>query len=55
MPAFLVKKSASDSEIKKAYRRLSRQYHPDKGGAEERFAEIAVGELSRVLVVRIGG
>jgi len=38
-------KGASDAEIKKAYRRLAKQYHPDvnKGakGAEDRFKEIS--------------
>ena len=39
-----VDKKASDEEIKKAYRKLARQYHPDHNpgdaGAEERFKEI---------------
>jgi molecular chaperone DnaJ len=39
-----VSKGASASEIKKAYRKLARQYHPDKNPgdieAEERFKEI---------------
>ena len=39
-----VDKKASDKEIKKAYRRLARQYHPDKNpddkAAEEKFKEI---------------
>lgn len=36
-----VQKSASDDEIKKAFRKLAVQYHPDKdGGNEEKFKEI---------------
>lgn len=36
-----VEKGASDDEIKKAYRKLAHQYHPDKqGGDESKFKEI---------------
>ena len=35
-----VTQSASSDEIKKAYRTLSKEYHPDAGGDAERFNEI---------------
>jgi curved DNA-binding protein len=35
-----VGKNASESEIKKAYRKLAHQHHPDKGGDKAKFQEI---------------
>ncbi len=35
-----VPKGASDDEIKKAYRKLASQHHPDKGGDTAKFQEI---------------
>lgn len=35
-----VDKTASQDEIKKAYRRLAHKHHPDKGGDEKKFKEI---------------
>jgi len=36
-----VNKEASDSEIKKSYRKLAKENHPDKGGDSEKFKQIA--------------
>src|SRR3954465_15682434 len=39
-----VPKEASEEDVKKAYRRLARKYHPDvnkEKGAEEKFKEIS--------------
>jgi molecular chaperone DnaJ len=36
-----VASDATPEEVKRAYRRLAREHHPDAGGDEERFKEIA--------------
>ncbi len=36
-----VDKSASKKDIRKAYMKLSREHHPDKGGDEHKFKEIS--------------
>ena len=36
-----VDKNATQDELKKAYRKLSKEHHPDKGGDEEKFKEIS--------------
>jgi len=36
-----VSESAADKEIKAAYRRLSKQHHPDSGGDEEKFKDVS--------------
>ena len=35
-----VDKSASETELKSAYKKASMQHHPDRGGSEAKFKEI---------------
>lgn len=42
-----IEKTASSDDIKKAFRKLAHQHHPDKGGDESKFKE--VGEAYQVL------
>ena len=37
-----IKKDATTDEIKKAYKKLSKVHHPDKGGDEEKFKQISL-------------
>ena len=43
-----INKNASEDEIKKAFRKLAHQHHPDKGGDEKKFKEI--NEAYQILV-----
>jgi curved DNA-binding protein CbpA len=42
-----VSKTSTEADIKKAYRKLALQHHPDKGGDQEKFK--AIGEAFSVL------
>ena len=35
-----VQKNATDSDIKKAYRKLALKNHPDRGGTEEKLKKV---------------
>ena len=50
-----VSKSATDAEIKKAYRKLAMKYHPDYNpgdkDAEEKFKEVNEANPERLLLI----
>ena len=57
-----VSRSASDDEIKKAYRNLSRKYHPDaninnpnKDQAEEKFKQVQQAYDQLMMETQSGG
>jgi hypothetical protein len=40
---FGIKYGSSEEEIKEAYKKMAKIYHPDKGGSEEKFKELNSG------------
>ena len=36
-----ISRNADDREIKRAYRKMAVQHHPDKGGDEQKFKELS--------------
>ena len=51
-----VSKNASQDEIKKAYRKLSKKYHPDINkdpGAEEKYKEVQVTSKNELLMTNM--
>ena len=53
--ASTVSRSATDQDIRKAYKRLSKKYHPDKNqspGAEEKFVEVAHGTMNALSYIK---
>lgn len=55
-----LKRGATDEEIKKAYRKLAMQHHPDRGGDQNKFKEIstaydALSDPDKKRIVDMGG
>ena len=46
-----VAKNASDTEIKKAYRKLAMQYHPDRNPSNEKWANAKFKEINEAYAV----
>ena len=53
-----VKKSASEKEIKKAFREKAKLYHPDKNDspdAEQKFRDLAEGKVLLLFLIPLAG
>lgn len=55
-----LKRGASDEEIKKAYRKMAMQHHPDRGGDEKKFKEVeeayrTLSDPEKKHIVDLGG
>jgi DnaJ-class molecular chaperone len=55
-----LKRGASEEEIKKAYRKLAMQHHPDRGGDQNKFKEIstayeALSDPEKKRIIDLGG
>lgn len=55
-----LRRGASDDEIKRAYRKLAMQHHPDRGGDQNKFKEIstayeALSDPDKKRIIDLGG